>query len=112
MVGGRAGAAAAFGNVRSREFRRPGPGAFGRSRSHEISATQDHIVRRLELGRRVTVAAGETIDTIARRYCVPASVIMQANNITAPATLYPGQRLVIPRYKQSLGATRWTCRTL
>ena len=26
-----------------------------------------------------TVAAGETIDTIARRYGVPASVIMQAN---------------------------------
>ena len=43
-------------------------------------------------GTAVTVAAGETIDTIARRHGVPASVIMQANNITAPATLYPGQR--------------------
>ena len=30
---------------------------------------------------------------------------MQANNITAPATLYPGQRLVIPRYKSSRVAT-------
>jgi murein DD-endopeptidase MepM/ murein hydrolase activator NlpD len=30
---------------------------------------------------------------------------MQANNITAPATLYPGQRLVIPRYKSSRIAT-------
>src|SRR5215468_10708888 len=53
----------------------------------------------------VTVAAGETIDTIARRHGVPASVIMQANNITAPATIYPGQRLVIPRYKPSRVAT-------
>jgi murein DD-endopeptidase MepM/ murein hydrolase activator NlpD len=52
-------------------------------------------------GTAITVAAGETIDTIARRHGVPASVIMQANNITAPATLYPGQRLVIPRYKSS-----------
>src|SRR5262249_49819651 len=32
------------------------------------------------------------------RYGVPASAIMQANNIAAPATLHPGQRLVIPRY--------------
>ena len=48
-------------------------------------------------GTAITVAGGETIDTIARRHGVPASVIMQANNITAPATLYPGQRLVIPR---------------
>jgi murein DD-endopeptidase MepM/ murein hydrolase activator NlpD len=56
-------------------------------------------------GTAVTVAAGESIDTIARRHGVPASVIMQANNITAPATLYPGQRLVIPRYKPSRVAT-------
>jgi murein DD-endopeptidase MepM/ murein hydrolase activator NlpD len=56
-------------------------------------------------GTAVTVAAGETIDSIARRHGVPASVIMQANNITAPATLYPGQRLVIPRYKSSRVAT-------
>ena len=30
---------------------------------------------------------------------------MQANNIAAPATIYPGQRLVIPRYSQSPAAT-------
>src|SRR6516164_3168001 len=56
-------------------------------------------------GTAITVAAGETIDTIARRHGVPASVIMQANSITAPATIYPGQRLVIPRYKPSRVAT-------
>src|SRR6516165_3841326 len=32
-------------------------------------------------GTAITVAAGETIDTIARRHGVPASVIMQANSI-------------------------------
>src|SRR6476646_3748224 len=49
-------------------------------------------------GTAITVAPGETVDAIARRYGVPASVIMQANNITSPAIIYPGQRLVIPRY--------------
>jgi murein DD-endopeptidase MepM/ murein hydrolase activator NlpD len=56
-------------------------------------------------GTAITVAAGESIDTISRRHGVPASVIMQANNIAAPATLQPGQRLVIPRYKPSRVAT-------
>jgi murein DD-endopeptidase MepM/ murein hydrolase activator NlpD len=52
-------------------------------------------------GTAITVAAGETVDTIARRYGVPASAVMQANSIAAPATLHPGQRLVIPRYNSS-----------
>ena len=46
-------------------------------------------------GTAITVAPGETVDAIARRYGVPASVIMQSNNITSPAIIYPGQRLVI-----------------
>ena len=52
-------------------------------------------------GKAVTVGAGDTIDAIARRHGVPASVIIQANNIAPPATIYPGQRLVIPRYNAS-----------
>jgi murein DD-endopeptidase MepM/ murein hydrolase activator NlpD len=56
-------------------------------------------------GTAITVAPGETVDAIARRYGVPASVIMQANNITSPAIIYPGQRLVIPRYTQAPVAT-------
>ncbi len=55
-------------------------------------------------GTAITVAPGENVDGIARRYGVPASVVMQANNITAPAVIYPGQRLVIPRYGKSPGA--------
>ncbi len=49
-------------------------------------------------GKAITVGPGDTVDAIARRHGVPASVIIQANNIAAPATIYPGQRLVIPRY--------------
>jgi murein DD-endopeptidase MepM/ murein hydrolase activator NlpD len=52
-------------------------------------------------GKAVTVGTGDTIDAIARRHGVPASVIIQANNIAPPATIYPGQRLVIPRYNAS-----------
>src|SRR6266540_3630637 len=57
-------------------------------------------------GTTVTVAAGDSVDTIARRYGVPASVIMQANNIAAPATLHPGQRPVIPVFMSLRPATR------
>ena len=49
-------------------------------------------------GTAVTVAPGETVDTLASRYGVPASAIMQANNLSGPAALQPGQRIVIPRY--------------
>jgi murein DD-endopeptidase MepM/ murein hydrolase activator NlpD len=49
-------------------------------------------------GTAVTVAQGDTIDSISRRYGVPAAAIMQANAITSPAGIRPGQRLVIPRY--------------
>jgi murein DD-endopeptidase MepM/ murein hydrolase activator NlpD len=55
-------------------------------------------------GTAVTVAQGETVETIGRRYGVPASAIMQANNITAPGVIHPGQQLVIPRYSQSSAA--------
>jgi murein DD-endopeptidase MepM/ murein hydrolase activator NlpD len=52
-------------------------------------------------GKAITVGPGDTIDAIARRHGVPASVIIQANNIAPPATIYPGQRLVIPHYNSS-----------
>jgi murein DD-endopeptidase MepM/ murein hydrolase activator NlpD len=51
-----------------------------------------------EGGTPVTVAPGETIETIARRHNVPVAVILQANRIASPSAVRPGQRLVIPRY--------------
>src|SRR5262249_13807550 len=85
----------------------PGPGRSGAS---EVTGSVVHKPGSSgnwswDGGSAITGAAGESIDTIARRHGVPASVIMQANNIKAPATLYPGQRLVIPRYKSSRVAT-------
>jgi murein DD-endopeptidase MepM/ murein hydrolase activator NlpD len=49
-------------------------------------------------GTPVTVAQGDTVDSISRRYGVPPTALMHANNITAQAALFPGQQLVIPRF--------------
>src|SRR6478672_1568689 len=43
-------------------------------------------------GTPVTVAPGETLDTIARRHGVPASAIMQANNLSGPTAIHAGQQ--------------------
>src|SRR5947209_7478556 len=55
-------------------------------------------------GTAIIVAQGETIATISRRHGVPASAIMQANNMTHAAQLQPGQRLVIPRVQQPIAS--------
>jgi murein DD-endopeptidase MepM/ murein hydrolase activator NlpD len=49
-------------------------------------------------GSPVTVASGETVESIARKYGVPASAIMETNGFHDGAALRPGQRVVIPRY--------------
>jgi murein DD-endopeptidase MepM/ murein hydrolase activator NlpD len=53
-------------------------------------------------GTPITVGPGETIDSIARRHGVPASVIISANNLTSPAAIHAGQQLVIPRYSSPI----------
>jgi murein DD-endopeptidase MepM/ murein hydrolase activator NlpD len=50
-------------------------------------------------GTAVTLQQGETIDTIARRYHVPAAEIVRANNLADASRAMPGQRIVIPRYE-------------
>lgn len=49
-------------------------------------------------GTAITVGPGETIEHLSQRYGVPASAIMQANNLRAGQHVQPGQRLTIPRY--------------
>ena len=55
-----------------------------------------------EGGTPVTVAIGETAETLAHRYGVPVRAILQANNLSSASAVRPGQRLVIPRYDASL----------
>jgi murein DD-endopeptidase MepM/ murein hydrolase activator NlpD len=50
-----------------------------------------------EGGTPIVVAPGETLEMVSRRHSVPVSAIMQANNITSPAMVHPGDHLVIPR---------------
>lgn len=45
---------------------------------------------------RHTVALGETIGDIAKRYRVSTVAIMTANNITNPKSIRPGQELIVP----------------
>jgi len=49
-------------------------------------------------GSPVTVASGETVESLARKYGVPAAAIKQTNGFREGAVLRPGQRVVIPRY--------------
>jgi len=51
-----------------------------------------------EGGTAITVARGDTIMSLSRRYGVPAPAIEQANGLSPHAPLKPGQRLVIPKY--------------
>jgi murein DD-endopeptidase MepM/ murein hydrolase activator NlpD len=51
-----------------------------------------------EGGTPITVGQGDTVDTLSKRYGVPAHAILQSNGITSPSAIRPGQRLVIPRY--------------
>ncbi len=53
-------------------------------------------------GTAITVAPGETVDSIARRHGVPPAIIMQANNLSSLNAIRAGQRLVIPRYNSSV----------
>jgi murein DD-endopeptidase MepM/ murein hydrolase activator NlpD len=50
-----------------------------------------------EGGTPITVGAGETLQTISHRYGVPVAALMEANSISNPALVHPGQHLVIPR---------------
>ncbi len=50
-----------------------------------------------EGGTAVVLAPGETLEVLAKRHGVPVAALMEANSITSPAQVHPGQRLVIPR---------------
>jgi murein DD-endopeptidase MepM/ murein hydrolase activator NlpD len=54
-----------------------------------------------EGGTPITVGPGDTLEAIARSHGVPASAIMQANSLSGPSAIYPGQHLVIPRYRSA-----------
>lgn len=54
-------------------------------------------------GSTVTLRQGETVTTLANRYGVPASAILQANGLQSANGVGPGQQLIIPVYSASAG---------
>jgi murein DD-endopeptidase MepM/ murein hydrolase activator NlpD len=59
-----------------------------------------------EGGTPVTVGPHENVEIIGRRHGVPVAAILQANNLSSPSQVRPGQRLVIPRYALDGAAPR------
>ncbi|WP_407051354.1 peptidoglycan DD-metalloendopeptidase family protein [Methyloraptor flagellatus] len=54
----------------------------------------------------VAVQAGDTADAVARRYGVPATVLIQSNGLSDPNRLVPGQQLLIPVYTSNAPAVQ------
>lgn len=92
------------------------PGAMGVRSSNEADLTGAVPQLRAEPkakagwswegGTPVTIVPGDTLASLSRRYGVPPSAIAEANGLSGPAALRPGQRLVIPRYNTApAGAT-------
>lgn len=46
---------------------------------------------------RYTIASGDTVSAIARRYGVSTQAVLTANNLGWSTLIYPGQRIVIPK---------------
>ena len=59
-------------------------------------------------GSPVTVGYGDSVESIARKYGVPAHAILKTNGITSASQVRPGQRLVIPRYVTATTTTTTT----
>jgi murein DD-endopeptidase MepM/ murein hydrolase activator NlpD len=91
-------------NIASTGVSGGGRGAYRPSAGAEVtgSVSERHSVSAghwtWDGGKAITVRQGETIETLARKYGVPASALMRANGMTHASWLRPGQRLVIPRY--------------
>ncbi len=49
----------------------------------------------------ITLGAGETVNTVANRYGVPASALLSVNGLSNSSQAVPGQRLLIPAYNAS-----------
>ena len=53
----------------------------------------------------MTVKEGETVYNLSRRFGVPADVLVKANGMTSRQGLQAGQKLVIPTYVYTQGAS-------
>jgi murein DD-endopeptidase MepM/ murein hydrolase activator NlpD len=80
----------------------PAPMASGHQQLRNTDVTGTTAAPRTwtwEGGTPVLVAQGETIDSMALRYNVPGTAILQANELPAGTVLRAGQSVVIPKLK-------------
>jgi murein DD-endopeptidase MepM/ murein hydrolase activator NlpD len=56
-------------------------------------------------GTSITVRAGENLNSLATRYGVPTSAILEANGLKSAAQVSPGRQIVIPVYNAGGVAT-------
>jgi murein DD-endopeptidase MepM/ murein hydrolase activator NlpD len=78
---------------------RPGtPDVTGSVTTHRAPAPAPTGYWTWDGGQPLTVTSGETVESIARKYGVPASAISETNGFREGSLLRPGQRVVIPRY--------------
>ena len=54
-------------------------------------------------GTPVVVAQNDTLDTLSRRYGVPAAALLKANGLSSPAEVKGGMHIVVPVYNASSG---------
>lgn len=57
-----------------------------------------------EGGTPIVVGRGETLDTLSRKYAVPAAAIAQVNGLTRGGAIRAGEHLVIPRRRSSISS--------
>jgi LysM repeat protein len=69
-------------------------GAIGTAGTSSGSGKRGNVV--------IVLKAGDTIDTVARKYGVSVHAIMKANALTDSTTVVPGQHLVIPRHRHAV----------
>ena len=53
-----------------------------------------------------TIAYGETLHSLSRRYQVPFEILLKLNHLTSPSELFAGSTLIIPEESTSAGASR------
>jgi murein DD-endopeptidase MepM/ murein hydrolase activator NlpD len=49
-------------------------------------------------GSPIVVADGDSLDSLSRRYGVPASAMLKSNGLNSPAEVHGGVRLIVPVY--------------
>ena len=76
--------------------------------TNKIIVEQQKTTTRVGL-QEITVAPGDTLYSLSRRYSVPVNDLAVMNNLTAPFTLSVGQRLKVPDLESApIRTATWT----